>query len=141
MAQNPSASPDAASSVDDTPESADPQVVGDAPNAGNAEDAAVGSDLPDFSMADAGDPGNIELLKDVELDVKIELGRVEMSVDSILRLSEGSVVELDKLAGDPVDVMVNDQLVARGEVLVVNDNFCVRVNEILGGAAERFERL
>ncbi len=73
----------------------------------------------------------IELLRDVELDVKIELGRSRMLVDDVLRLGEGSVVELDKLAGDPVDVYVNDRLVAHGEVLVLNDNFCVRINDIV----------
>ncbi len=73
----------------------------------------------------------IELLRDVQLDVKIELGRSRMLVDDVLRLGEGSVVELDKLAGDPVDVFVNDRLVARGEVLVLNDNFCVRINDIV----------
>ena len=71
---------------------------------------------------------------DVELNVKIELGRSRMMVEDVLKLGEGSVVELDKLAGDPVDVYVNDKLVARGEVLVLNDNFCVRVNEIVAGA-------
>ena len=54
-----------------------------------------------------------------------------MLIEDVLKLAEGSVVELDKLAGDPVDVFVNDQLVARGEVLVLNDNFCVRINEIV----------
>jgi flagellar motor switch protein FliN/FliY len=76
---------------------------------------------------------SIELLRDVELNVKIELGRSRMLVEDVLKLTEGSVVELDKLAGDPVDVFVNDRLVARGEVLVLNDNFCVRVNEIVAG--------
>ena len=79
---------------------------------------------------------SIELLRDVELNVKIELGRSRMLVEDVLKLSEGSVVELDKLAGDPVDVFVNDRLVARGEVLVLNDNFCVRVNEIVAGVKE-----
>lgn len=74
---------------------------------------------------------SIDLLRDVELNVKIELGRSRMLVEDVLKLGEGSVVELDKLAGDPVDVFVNDRLVARGEVLVLNDNFCVRVNEIV----------
>ena len=73
----------------------------------------------------------IDLLRDVDLNVKIELGRSKMLVDDVLRLGEGSVVELDKLAGDPVDVLVNDRLVARGEVLVLNDNFCVRINDIV----------
>lgn len=94
--------------------------------------------LPSFSRAIArsGASGPIELLKDVDLNVKIELGRTRMLIEDVLRLGEGSVVELDKLAGDPVDVFVNDQLVARGEVLVLNDNFCVRINEIITAAEE-----
>ena len=90
--------------------------------------------LPSFQqvIADA-QVSSIDLLRDVDLNVKIELGRARMLVEDVLRLSEGSVVELDKLAGDPVDVFVNDRLVARGEVLVLNDNFCVRVNEIVAG--------
>lgn len=86
-------------------------------------------------MADA-QVSSIDLLRDVELNVKIELGRSRMLVEEVLQLNEGSVVELDKLAGDPVDVFVNDRLVARGEVLVLNDNFCVRVNEIVPAAQE-----
>ena len=73
----------------------------------------------------------IELLSDVDLDVMVELGRAEMLVEDVLRLGEGSVVELDKLAGDPVDVYVNNRLIARGEVLVLNDNFCIRISEIV----------
>ena len=76
---------------------------------------------------------SIDLLRDVDLDVKIELGRSHMLVEDVLKLAEGSVVELDKLAGDPVDVFVNERLIARGEVLVLNDNFCVRINEIVAG--------
>jgi len=79
----------------------------------------------------------IELLSDVNLNVKIELGRTRLLVEDVLKLAEGAVVELDKLAGDPVDVYVNDRHVARGEVLVLNDNFCVRINEILTPAAEK----
>jgi len=75
-------------------------------------------------------PG-IDLLGDVELDVSIELGRTEMLVEDVLKLGNGSVIELDKLAGDPVDVYVNHRLVARGEVLVLNDNFCIRISEII----------
>ncbi|MED5287078.1 MAG: flagellar motor switch protein FliN, partial [Planctomycetota bacterium] len=75
----------------------------------------------------------LDLLRDVELDLKIELGRTQMHLDEVLRLKRGSVVSLDKLAGDPVDVYVNGRLVARGEVLVLNDNFCVRVAELISG--------
>jgi flagellar motor switch protein FliN/FliY len=77
------------------------------------------------------DPKRVSMLNDVKLRVKIELGRTRMLVEDVLKLDEGSVVELDKLAGDPVDVFVNDRLIARGEVLVLNDNFCVRVSEVL----------
>lgn len=88
---------------------------------------APGLSQDDFAAA----PKGLDLLSDVNVHVTIELGRTRMLVEDVLRLSEGSVVELDKLAGDPVDVFVNERLVARGEVLVLNDNFCVRVNEIL----------
>ena len=94
-------------------------------------------DLPSFADSPREVPASsIELLRDVDLNVKIELGRSRMLVEDVLKLAEGSVVELDKLAGDPVDVFVNDRLVARGEVLVLNDNFCVRVNEIMAGVRE-----
>ncbi len=97
-------------------------------------------DLPDFTGEAEGDAAalqSIDLLHDVDLRVRIELGRTRMYVEDVLRLGEGSVVELDKLAGDPVDVFVNERLVARGEVLVLNDNFCVRVSEIIADENER----
>ncbi len=83
------------------------------------------------SAEPTGDLGN---LKDVELDLRIELGRTELLIEEVLKLREGSVVALDKLAGDPVDILVNGRLIARGEVLVLNDNFCVRIAEILAPA-------
>ncbi len=103
--------------------------------AGHLGGGESGFALPRFNRtagkAAGGNSGAIDLLKDVDLNVKIELGRTRMLIEDVLRLAEGSVVELDKLAGDPVDVFVNEQLVARGEVLVLNDNFCVRINEII----------
>lgn len=89
--------------------------------------------LPDLTGEKnmGADSRSIDLLRDVDLQVKIELGRSRMLVGDVLRLGQGAVVELDKLAGDPVDVLVNERLVARGEVLVLNDNFCVRINEII----------
>src|SRR4051812_21013773 len=113
----------------------------DDPSAATATlDPAAGAEdfrLPDFQqvMQDA-QVSSIDLLRDVDLNVKIELGRSRMLVEDVLKLAEGSVVELDKLAGDPVDVFVNERLVARGEVLVLNDNFCVRINEIVAGVRE-----
>jgi len=73
----------------------------------------------------------IDMLMDVAMNVKIELGRTRMSIEDILSLGEGSIIELDRLAGDPVDVLVNDKLVARGEVMVLDNNFSVRITEII----------
>lgn len=107
------------------------------PAAASAAPDAASFDLPNFQQVmQEAQVSSIELLRDVDLNVKIELGRSRMLVEDVLKLAEGSVVELDKLAGDPVDVFVNDRLVARGEVLVLNDNFCVRVNEIVAGLKE-----
>ncbi len=93
---------------------------------------ATPMDLPQFlPEVEAHAPEEIALLSDVNLNVKIELGRTRMLVEDVLRLGSGAVVELDKLAGDPVDVFVNERLVARGEVLVLNDSFCVRISEIV----------
>jgi flagellar motor switch protein FliN/FliY len=75
----------------------------------------------------------LDLIRDVELDLKIEFGRTHMYLEDILKLRKGSVVPLDKLAGDPVDIFVNGRLIAKGEVLVLNDNFCVRVAELIAG--------
>ena len=91
--------------------------------------------LDEFSPATPStETATLDLLRDVELDLKIELGRTQMYLEDVLKLRKGSVVPLDKLAGDPVDIFVNGRLIARGEVLVLNDNFCVRVAELVVGA-------
>jgi len=74
---------------------------------------------------------SIELLMDVSLPVSIELGRTKMAISEILALGPGSVVELNKLAGEPVDLLVNYKIVARGEVVVIDENFGVRVTQLL----------
>jgi len=81
----------------------------------------------------ANESASLDLLRDVQLDLKIELGRTQMQLEDVLRLKQGAVVTLDKLAGDPVDIYANGRLIARGEVLVLNDNFCVRVAELVAG--------
>ena len=92
-------------------------------------------DLPDLdtisSMSVEGEPRPLDLLLDVSMQVSAELGRCQMTVEEILSISPGSVVELDKLAGEPVDVLINDRLIARGEVVMVDENFGVRITEIL----------
>ncbi len=109
----------------------------------NSIDATDDTDLPvgvrpfrlaQFSGAAAStENATLDLIRDVELDLKIELGRTHMYLEDVLKLRKGSVVPLDKLAGDPVDIYVNGRLIARGEVLVLNDNFCVRVAELIAG--------
>ncbi len=106
-------------------------------------DSATDQDLPqgvaafrleEFPGAPAStEAATLDLIRDVELDLKIELGRTHMYLEDVLKLRKGAVVPLDKLAGDPVDVYVNERLVARGEVLVLNDSFCVRIAELIAG--------
>jgi len=90
--------------------------------------------------AEGGENGNLELILDVPLGVSVELGRVKMPVRQLLSLSAGSVIELAKLAGEPLDVLINGRTVARGEAVMVNDKFGVRLTEIVS-QTERVERL
>jgi flagellar motor switch protein FliN/FliY len=76
----------------------------------------------------------LDLISEVDLDVKVELGRTYMFIEDVLKLRRGSVVPLDKMAGETVDIYINGRLLARGEVLVMNENFCIRVAELLAGA-------
>ncbi|PAD21110.1 flagellar motor switch phosphatase FliY [Terribacillus saccharophilus] len=101
-----------------------------APPAPNVQQAAFTSfDTP--ATPPAEQPRNLDLLMDIPLKVSVELGRTKRTIKEILELSVGSVVELDKLAGEPVDIHVNDKLIAKGEVVVIEENFGVRVTDIL----------
>lgn len=102
--------------------------------AGELPSGVIAFQLQEFGGVPAStENATIDLISDVELDLKIELGRTNMYLEDVLKLRKGSVVPLDKLAGDPVDIYVNGRLIARGEVLVLNDNFCVRVAELIAG--------
>ncbi len=83
---------------------------------------------------------NLDLIMDIPLRVTVELGRTKMLVSELLNLGQGSVIELSKLAGEPMEVLVNDKLVARGEAVVVNEKFGVRLTDIIS-PAERVEQL
>lgn len=83
---------------------------------------------------------NLDLILDIPLRVTVELGRTKMMVSDLLNLGQGSVIELSKLAGEPMEVLVNDKLVARGEAVVVNEKFGVRLTDIIS-PAERVEQL
>lgn len=82
----------------------------------------------------------LDLLLDVPLDLSVELGRTRMTIQDLLGLGPGSVIELDKIAGEALDILVNDRLVARGEAVVVNDKFGVRITDIVS-QSERVARL
>jgi flagellar motor switch protein FliN/FliY len=81
--------------------------------------------------AGSNEPRNLDLLMDVDLPVAIELGRTKLSISDILALGPGSVVELNKLAGEPVDLLVNSKIVARGEVVVIDENFGLRITQLI----------
>lgn len=83
---------------------------------------------------------NLNLILDIPLRVAVELGRTKMVVNDLLNLGQGSVIELSKLAGEPMEVLVNDKLVARGEAVVVNEKFGVRLTDIIS-PSERVEQL
>ena len=84
----------------------------------------------------AGQQGshNLDFLLDIPLDVSVELGRTHMIIDKMLQLTQGSVVELEKAAGEPVEIYVNQKLLGKGEVIVVNERFGVRITEIISQA-------
>lgn len=109
----------------------------------NAPSSNMPSNVLPFNLDDltgatpSTEVATLELIRDVELDLRIELGRTHMYLEDVLKLRKGSVVPLDKLAGDPVDIFVNGRLIARGEVLVLNDNFCIRVAELIAGETSK----
>ena len=81
--------------------------------------------------------GGLDMLHDVEMEVSAELGRTRMSIRELLSLSPGAIVELDRAAGSPADLLVNGRLIARGEVVVVDENFGIRITEIVAPGTER----
>ena len=111
----------------------------DGANAGKG-DSFVETTLSGDSVRTSSSHENIDMLLDVELDVYIELGRSNLSIKRILELSPGSIVELDRMAGEPVDLLVNDKVVAKGEVVVVDENFGIRIVSLVS-AEDRIKSL
>ena len=83
---------------------------------------------------------NLDFILDIPLEVSVELGRARMLISDLLQLGQGSVIELTKLAGEPLEILVNQKLIARGEVVVVNEKFGIRLTDIIS-AAERVKQL
>lgn len=84
--------------------------------------------------------GDMDFILDIPLKISVELGRTEMEISDLLKLGQGSVIELSKLAGESLEIMANRRLIAKGEVVVVNEKYGVRLTEIIS-PAERIERL
>ena len=87
--------------------------------------AAVGSEVNGM------DADKLKVLENIEVDMSIEVGRTEISIRDLLRLNEGSVVELDRLAGEPLDILINGTMIAKGEVVMVGERFGIRFSEIV----------
>lgn len=95
---------------------------------------------PVHNIVTGGTPKNIDFILDIPMSVAVYVGSTKMAIRDLLQLAQGSVIELDKLAGEPMEVMVNNKLVARGEVVVVNEKFGIRLTDVVS-AAERVQQL
>lgn len=116
------------------------------------EDAAmdeegIGADAVDFEEFDmAGEPNNIQgnpdldVILDIPVSISMEVGRTSITIRNLLQLNQGSVIELDRLAGEPLDVLVNGTLIAHGEVVVVNEKFGIRMTDVIS-PSERIKKL
>nr|WP_314899904.1 flagellar motor switch protein FliN [uncultured Deefgea sp.] len=117
------------------------QEVADAPS-DNASTVQAADIFQRFDAPSSGTatPNNIDMILDIPVNLTVELGRTKIAIRSLLQLAQGSVVELDGMAGEPMDVLVNGCLIAQGEVVVVNDKFGIRLTDIIT-PAERIRRL
>lgn len=106
---------------------------------GEPVERAKFDELGDSQDNEGGHDINLDVVLNVDLDLALEVGRTTISVRNLLQLNQGSVVELDRLAGEPLDVLVNGTLIARGEVVVVNDKYGIRLTDVVS-PAERIRR-
>ena len=109
----------------------DLEVLEDIEDVGAGEDADEALDEAGESAVKGGENKSLDLILDIPLTVSVELGRSKMLINDLLQLGQGSVIELTKLVGEPLEVLVNQKLVARGEVVVVNEKFGVRLTDIV----------
>ncbi len=137
--QTPEAEADA---TDDWAEAMAEQADVDAGAAATEEGnpAAEFDNLEDTSGGLAAYEANMDVILDIPVTISMEIGRTQISIRNLLQLNQGSVVELDRLAGEPMDVLVNGTLVAHGEVVVVNEKFGIRLTDVIS-PAERVKKL
>ncbi len=114
-------------------EAMDEQAESEAAGFENLEDDASSSSPFDSEI-------NLDVILDVPVDISMEIGRTKLSIRNLLKLNQGSVIELDRLAGEPMDVLVNGTLIAHGEVVVVNDKFGIRLTDVIS-PIERINKL
>ena len=125
-----------ASALDESEETPEPASV---PSIGMLDLPSFDAPAPETHLGPEG-PAGLGRVRDIPLEVTVELGRTRLLIRDIMDLSPGSIIELDKIAGEPVDLFANGLLVARGEVIVIDDNFGVRVTEILTAAERKGEK-
>jgi flagellar motor switch protein FliN len=127
--------------VDDGVAAMAEQSLAEAAAAQPAQAAAAEFDsLEDTSDGPAVEEENLDVILDIPVTISMEIGRTSISIRNLLQLNQGSVVELDRLAGEPMDVLVNGTLVAHGEVVVVNEKFGIRLTDVIS-PAERVRKL
>lgn len=120
------------------PSSSDPPEISGSTGEDAGEKPYEFSDLSDTSASQP--PANMELILDIPLEITVELGRTRMLIGELLKLGQGSVVELSKLAGETLEILANQRLIARGEVVVINEKYGIRITEIIS-PTERIEGL
>ncbi len=110
-------------------------------DAGGEAQSAPLEDLVDESQGEGeGEDVNLDVILDIPVTISMEIGRTQINIRNLLQLNQGSVVELDRLAGEPLDVLVNGTLIAHGEVVVVNEKFGIRLTDVIS-PAERVKKL
>ncbi|MCU7817898.1 MAG: flagellar motor switch protein FliN [gamma proteobacterium symbiont of Lucinoma myriamae] len=105
-----------------------------------ADSEAAGFENLSDDAVESDDEINLDVILDVPVDISMEIGRTKISIRNLLKLNQGSVIELDRLAGEPMDVLVNGTLIAHGEVVVVNDKFGIRLTDVIS-PVERIKKL
>ena len=121
-------------------EQADAEAAGDVPTQGGGVASAELDELVDETPPASTGDVKMDAILDVPVTVSMEIGRTNLNIRNLLQLNQGSVVELDRLAGEPMDVLVNGTLIAKGEVVVVNEKFGIRLTDIVS-PSDRVKRL
>ncbi len=125
---------------DDTAAEEDPWAAALEEQSSTEAQAAPIEQLNDSSKSKANSDMNLDMILELPVTISMEIGRTKISIRNLLQLSQGSVIELDRLAGEAMDVLVNDTLIAHGEVVVVNDKFGIRLTDVIS-ADERIRKL